>query len=56
MCVSRDRRRSDSEKDRDARPDLVIVDSKIPALDGFGAAKQISTFWPAIQILSFSWR
>ena len=36
------------------RPDIVILDIRMPRVDGIAATKQIKTRWPAIRVIAHS--
>jgi DNA-binding NarL/FixJ family response regulator len=36
------------------RPDIVILDIRMPRLDGIAATKQIKTRWPKIRVIAHS--
>ena len=42
------------KKTRDLHPDVVLLDLEMPVLDGYEAARQIKTQWPACWVAAFS--
>jgi DNA-binding NarL/FixJ family response regulator len=54
ICGEADNGHTAIEKAKQLRPDLVILDIMMPALNGFGAARVIKEFCPGTAILLYS--